>query len=340
MALIQVDYTLGVLEGEAAGVEVVSRDPAAQALMLLGPKAMEARIAKMMKGTGMVLKLYVEKQFDSSGHGLEKLPEKFKPEGGSSAPWADLSPKTVYARQQGYGYYGGGAGVNEHGRFTKDFIGGYNRVEGGVSGIQDDDLNLYGVDPAEAAAAKETAKNASAAGRVKPRIWTGKSMKIAMQSIIATAKDVKIRITEMTIRVNESTRPIFPIDEVSRIVKKIAQLTFDKIDRIYDRETDTFSQAPAVEAAGPFSMHVGQKRALQIGGKKGAAKGEGGVGRPKTGKGQRETAERKLLGKKYKAKGKEPIDVTKAMEYFMHKLERNALEDAEVFKTRMRRKKK
>ncbi len=105
MPLVELSYTAGVLEGRAAGVEVISKNVADRALVGLSKNAMKTRVSKMMGSIQNAIKVYVHLQYETSGMGLTALSQKIGEIGGSMEPWAPLADSTRLARAKGHGYY-------------------------------------------------------------------------------------------------------------------------------------------------------------------------------------------------------------------------------------------
>lgn len=260
MALVQVSYAVGVLEGKAAGITVGTtsgRDSSgrfiAEALLeTISKKEMAKRIAGLMQDVSRALKLYVKLQFETSGGGMSKIAASQGWTGGSSEPWIPLATATLEARARKRGYYGLTKGKSEFKKGKKNDVG------------VDSDAG-YGMDPALAMEMKEEASKASASpADVKPRLWTKRGMKIAMDGINLSGQAVKVRITETTMRYNEATRPVFVLSEIFTLTQKLAEKNFANLRRKYDAKQDqSFPEAAVDVGSAPFSMKVGEKRPFE-----------------------------------------------------------------------------
>lgn len=293
MAFIKLEYAVGVLASEAAGISIsraTERDAKGHflpnnVLESISAKEMTRRVNGLMDSVGKALKIYVKLQFETGGMALAKIASQVGFSGGSESPWAPLGERTLAARAKGYGYYGYAST-------------GKNVFKAGKSKKVTSEYDGYGMDPAMAMEMKEEAEKLSASpAEVKPRLWTGRGVKIAMSGIRATGNSVKVRITEMTMRFNESTRPVFNISEITRLVKALAIKAFSNMRRKWDEESQRFLKEPAVDAGrAPFSLRVGEKRPFERD-KVGRPKGLGLVS--------------KLMTKKDKARLKKGEDATK-----------------------------
>lgn len=245
MSLIAIQYALGVLEGRAAGVDVEVRDVPARAMEVVGRQGMDRRIRGLMTDVARALKVYARLQFETSGNAMAKISAQIGSGGGSSEPWAPLTEGTLIARARGRGYYGmtrGSSRLKESRAEEVEFSGGE--------------------DPHMALEAKE-AVAASRPGNVKPRLWTGRGMKIAMDAVRGQDRSVNVRITETTMRYNEATRPVFVIEEVHRMVQRLAEKAFANMRRVYDSSRDqVFKEAAVSPGEEPFSMRVGESRPM------------------------------------------------------------------------------
>lgn len=290
MALVAVTYAVGVLEGKSAGISVESgaaRDVHGQLipehiLPSLTRKELDRRIAGLMTSTEKVLRIYVAKQFETSGRALGTIAAQIGMTGGSESPWHPLTLRTLQARAKGHGYYGYAKGKNVLSKTQSQEVG-------------EDEGAGWGMDPAEAMEMKETARREGVAtpADVKPRLWTKRGMRICLSGIARTEKSVDVRITEMTVRFNEPTRPVFVLGEIFRLTQKLAELAFKNIRTRYNSKDDTFSKEAAVDPGSqPFSFRVGEKRPFE----------RDKIGRPITGQGQ---PSRLLRGKRLEEMSKE-----------------------------------
>ncbi len=274
MAFVAVTYEIGVLEGKAAGVRIAQeqltdssgRAVAEAALATISPKEMAKRIEGLMAKTERMLKVYVKLQFETSGRAMGAIASQIGAPGGSESPWHALDIRTLQARARGHGYYGYTKGKTEFSKTQAKEVG-----ESSDAG--------WGMDPAEAMEMKETAarEGIGAAADVKPRLWTKRGMKICNDGILKGPKSVNVRITEMTVRFNEPTRPVFVISEIFRLTEALAKLGFKNLRTKYNRETDAFTkETPVDPTTQPFSFKVGEKRPFE----------KDKVGRPRSGLGQ------------------------------------------------------
>lgn len=89
---------------------------------------------------------------------------------------------------------------------------------------------------------------------VDPRSWSGNQATLAQQNIVASSNSVDVSVSDKVFSILEETRPVFVLEEVTNLVKSLAQKVFQPISG---------KGEALVFAEGAFGIRVGESQPFQ-----------------------------------------------------------------------------